>query len=95
MLCVCGWGGRHVREVQGEGTNVYLWLFHTLFGRNQHNIVKQLSSTLKKKKQKERERKCSCNVAIDNRQCDFSAFKLFIFVFQIFCYFGTVNIISQ
>ena len=35
------------REVEGrlkrEGTYVYLWLIHVDVGRNQHNIVKQLS----------------------------------------------------
>ena len=26
-----------------EGTNVYLWLLHVMYGRNQDNIIKQLS----------------------------------------------------
>ena len=32
-----------------EGTNAYLWLIHVMYGRNEHNIVKQLSSNKKKK----------------------------------------------
>ena len=34
-------GGR--REVQREGTYVYLWLIMLIFGRKQQNSVKQLS----------------------------------------------------
>ena len=78
-----------------EGTYVYLWLFHILFSRNQHNIVKQLSSTLKKEREREREQSVLAMwlLIIDN--VNFFAFKLFIFVFQICCYFGKLNIISQ
>ena len=48
-----------------------------------------------KKKQKERKQSVLAMwlLIIDN--VNFSAFKLFTFVFQIFCYFGKVNIISQ
>ena len=35
-----GWEGGS-RE---RGHNVYLWLIMLLYGRNQHNIVRQLSS---------------------------------------------------
>ena len=36
-----GWedGGRF----KWEGMHVYLWLIHMLYGRNQHNIVRQSS----------------------------------------------------
>ena len=41
-----GLGGVGVseRETQERGNTLYLGLIHTLYGRNQHNIVKQLSS---------------------------------------------------
>ena len=86
-----------MREVQGVGTYVYLRLFHILFGKNQHNIVKQSSSTLKNKKQKEIEREQSFLAMwlLIRDNANFFAFKLFKFVFQIFCYFGKANIILQ
>ena len=37
-----------VLKVVSGGIYVYLWLTHIAYGRNQHNIVKQLSSNLKK-----------------------------------------------
>ena len=51
MLCdnLKGWdgmGGRFKREE----TYVYMWLFLLMYGRNQHNIVKQSFSKKKKKK---------------------------------------------
>ena len=39
-----GLGGKLKREE----THVYLWLIHTVDGRNQHDIVKQLPTNLKK-----------------------------------------------
>ena len=39
-----GWDGeRGGRQVKREGPYVYLWLIYLMFGRNQHNTVKQLS----------------------------------------------------
>ena len=36
-------------RLRREGTDVYFWLIHVIFGRNQYNIIKQLSSNGKKK----------------------------------------------
>ena len=44
-----GWAGVRVGEkVKREETSVSLWLIHVDVCRNQHNIVKQLSSNYKK-----------------------------------------------
>ena len=32
-----------VTKIIWEGTYVYLWLIHVMFGRNQYNIVEELS----------------------------------------------------
>ena len=46
---VVGWGWRWERSSRGRGPMyIYGW-FTLLYGRNQHNIVKQLSSNLKNK----------------------------------------------
>ena len=42
--------GRWEGSSGGRGTYVYLWLIHVDYGRNQHNIVNQLSSNIEGKK---------------------------------------------
>ena len=40
-----GWDGGVLRErLQREGIRVYLQLIHVVISRNQHNLVKQLTS---------------------------------------------------
>ena len=40
-----GWGGEEEEKgVQDGGTHVHPWLIHVMYGKNHHNIVKQLTS---------------------------------------------------
>ena len=94
MLCVCGWGGRHEREVQEGGDICILMAVSHIVQQKPTQHCKAIILHVKKR---EREREQSVLamwlLIIDN--VNFFAFKLFIFVFQICCYFGKLNIISQ
>ena len=41
------------REVQEQGTYVYLWLIHIVYSRNQHNLVKAITLQFKINLEKE------------------------------------------
>ena len=39
-----GGGEEEEKGVQDGGTHVHPWLIHVMYGKNHHNIVKQLTS---------------------------------------------------
>ena len=45
--CSEGWGEGGGRRFRREGTHVYLRRFMLMYGRDQHNIIKQLSFNYK------------------------------------------------